>query len=131
MKLSDELKNDIVKRLLPLNPEKIILFGSYAHGKSNEESDIDLFLVKNIAPEKSDSLETEAKIKLLDIMYNHRIGIDILSASESFLRSRDDYFYKVDILQKSEVLYGKQKRRYRMDCKSLSRFKCSSKNCLN
>lgn len=107
MKLSDELKKDIVQRLMPLNPEKIILFGSYASGEANEKSDIDLFLVKNITPEESDSFEIEAKIKLLDIIYTHKIGIDILSASESFLKSREDYFYKIDILQKGEVLYGK------------------------
>jgi predicted nucleotidyltransferase len=39
------LKNDIVKRLKPFNPEKIILFGSYAYGKPNKESDIDLYVV--------------------------------------------------------------------------------------
>lgn len=43
----DLLKNEILKRLKPFNPEKIILFGSYAYGKPNEESDIDLYVVTN------------------------------------------------------------------------------------
>ena len=30
------------------NPEKIILFGSFARGEFNEDSDIDLFVVKKI-----------------------------------------------------------------------------------
>ena len=30
-----------------LNPDKIILFGSYAYGTPNEDSDIDLFLLKD------------------------------------------------------------------------------------
>ncbi|MFA9393039.1 MAG: nucleotidyltransferase domain-containing protein [Prolixibacteraceae bacterium] len=30
-------------------PEKIILFGSYAYGQPNEESDIDLLIIKNIS----------------------------------------------------------------------------------
>lgn len=34
-----------MKRLLPLQPERIILFGSYAHGDATEESDIDLYVV--------------------------------------------------------------------------------------
>ncbi|SMC09492.1 nucleotidyltransferase domain-containing protein [Nitratiruptor tergarcus] len=41
----EKLKNEIVERLKPLEPDKIILFGSYAYGKSNEESDIDLYIV--------------------------------------------------------------------------------------
>lgn len=41
----EELKYEIVKRLKPLDPEKIILFGSYAYGTPNEDSDIDLYVV--------------------------------------------------------------------------------------
>lgn len=39
------LKHEIVERLKPLDPEKIILFGSYAYGTPTEESDIDLYIV--------------------------------------------------------------------------------------
>jgi len=39
------LKNEIVERLKPLDPDKIILFGSYAYGTPNEDSDIDLYVV--------------------------------------------------------------------------------------
>lgn len=45
MKLSQELKNAIVERLLPLKPEKVVLFGSYAYGEPTQESDIDLYVV--------------------------------------------------------------------------------------
>jgi len=41
----EELKPLIIERLKPLNPDKIILFGSYAYGTPNEESDIDLYVV--------------------------------------------------------------------------------------
>ncbi len=37
-----------IEKLKPLNPDKRILFGSYAYGKPNEDSDIDLFLIKMI-----------------------------------------------------------------------------------
>ncbi len=43
----EELKPLIVERLKPLNPDKIILFGSYAYGTPNEDSDIDLYIVTN------------------------------------------------------------------------------------
>jgi predicted nucleotidyltransferase len=45
MKLSDELRVKISEALKPLNPEKVILFGSYAWGKPSEDSDIDLIVV--------------------------------------------------------------------------------------
>ena len=41
----EELKHEIVKRLKPLDPEKVILFGSYAYGTPTENSDIDLYVV--------------------------------------------------------------------------------------
>ncbi|HQS67718.1 MAG TPA: nucleotidyltransferase domain-containing protein [Sulfuricurvum sp.] len=41
----EALKHEIVERLMPLNPDKIILFGSYAYGTPNEDSDIDLYVV--------------------------------------------------------------------------------------
>ena len=39
------LKHEIVERLKPLNPDKVILFGSYAYGTPTEDSDIDLYVV--------------------------------------------------------------------------------------
>ena len=43
----EKLKPMIIERLMPLNPDKIILFGSYAYGTPNEDSDIDLYIVTN------------------------------------------------------------------------------------
>ena len=37
--------SEIIKKLKPLNLEKIILFGSYAYGTPNEDSDLDLYVV--------------------------------------------------------------------------------------
>lgn len=41
----EELKKEIVQSLKPLNPHKIILFGSYAYGTPKQDSDIDLYVV--------------------------------------------------------------------------------------
>ncbi|MCD6273991.1 MAG: nucleotidyltransferase domain-containing protein [Deltaproteobacteria bacterium] len=50
----NKIKKEILKRLLPIHPEKIILFGSYAYGNPDEHSDIDLYIVTNddFMPEK-------------------------------------------------------------------------------
>jgi uncharacterized protein len=46
---SPELIDDIVKNLVnSLNPEQIILFGSYAYGEPNWDSDFDLLIVTKV-----------------------------------------------------------------------------------
>ncbi len=37
----------IIEKLKPLNPHKVILFGSYAEGINTKDSDIDLLVVTN------------------------------------------------------------------------------------
>ena len=45
MTLDLNITNEIVERLKPLHPKKIILFGSLAYGVSDKDSDIDLYVV--------------------------------------------------------------------------------------
>jgi len=102
----EQLKYEIVEKLKPLDPDKVILFGSYAYGTPNEDSDIDLFLVKDTLDENTqDNYELEANRQISDLIYKHKIGFDLLSASTDYLNQREDYFYKVDILQNGKVLY--------------------------
>lgn len=102
----EELKHEIVERLKPLDPDKIILFGSYAYGTPNEDSDIDLFLVKDsLEVDNFEKYELEASRNITDLIYKYKTGFDLLSASSRYLNEREDYFYKVDILQNGKVLY--------------------------
>ena len=101
----EKLKPQIIEKLLPLQPDKIILFGSYAYGEPDEESDIDLFIVKNVTLDNVRDFKIKAKLLLRDLMKKYKIGFDILIASEAFIHSREDYFYKVDIIQKGKVVY--------------------------
>jgi uncharacterized protein len=43
---SENLANLIIERLKPLNPLKIILFGSYGYGTPNTDSDLDICVIK-------------------------------------------------------------------------------------
>jgi len=45
MRLDNKLKNAILERLRPLGPDKVVLFGSYAWGEPDEDSDVDLYIV--------------------------------------------------------------------------------------
>ena len=103
----DILKDEIVERLKPLNPDKIILFGSYAYGNPTEDSDIDLFLLKDgLNKSNIRAFELQAMSRVRDMYDKYDItGIDILSAPTSEIEKKEDYFYKVDILQKGKVWY--------------------------
>ena len=102
----NELIPEIVKRLSPLKPDKIVLFGSHAYGTPTDESDIDLFLIKDdLEMDALDDFEIEAKMKLLGLISKYKVGFDILSAPSAFLNARKDYFYKIDILQNGKVIY--------------------------
>ena len=47
-KIDANLLKDIVDRILSVTqPEKIILFGSYARGDATEESDIDILIIQH------------------------------------------------------------------------------------
>lgn len=102
----ENLKKEIVKRLEPLEPDRIILFGSYAYGTPKEDSDIDLFLVNNKTVDNN--YEAKALMQLRDLIHKYHIGFDVLSASDEFLKEREDYFYKEDICNKGQVLYAKK-----------------------
>ncbi|MEA3353848.1 MAG: nucleotidyltransferase domain-containing protein [Campylobacterota bacterium] len=103
----EEIKDEIVERLKPLDPDKIILFGSYAYGTPNEDSDIDLFLVKDLEAKDARSYRLSARKELRMLINKHKIGFDVLAANNDFINTRDDYFYKVDILQNGKILYAK------------------------
>jgi predicted nucleotidyltransferase len=103
----EKLKPLIIEKLKPLQPDKIILFGSFAYGTPHEESDIDLFILKdNLKKEDMREFELEAMKNLRDIRKKYVTnGIDILSAPTDEIYKRKDYFYKIDILQNGKVWY--------------------------
>ena len=109
----EELKPLIVERLKPLNPNKIILFGSYAYGTANEDSDIDLFLLKDdLNINDIRYYQREASKNIMDLIFKYKIGFDILSAPTKYIKQREDYFYKVDILQNGKVWYEQDSTKF-------------------
>lgn len=101
-----EIKKLIVERIKPFNPEKIILFGSYAYGNPTEDSDLDICVV-----EKDFTSKIAEAIKFRAVLKEIRMPKDILVEKESFLQahSGDEWINSVwyDIVRKGEVLYEK------------------------
>ena len=78
----ENIKVEIVKRLEPLNPDKIILFGSYAYGTPHQDSDIDLYVVTNddfIPQSFKESMSIKLKISRAIKDLQKIIPIDIIT----------------------------------------------------
>ncbi|WP_457743699.1 nucleotidyltransferase domain-containing protein [Sulfurimonas sp.] len=101
----EEIKTEIVKRLLPLEPDRIILFGSYAYGIPNDDSDLDILIIKNDYRDK-----WEEKVKIRKALKSIRVSKDILIEKEDyFLSHSNDKWINTalyDAKNRGEILYG-------------------------
>ncbi len=109
----EALKLQIVEYLKPLNPEKIILFGSYAYGAPNEDSDIDLYVVTrdDYMPlswrEKMDiKLRFSKALREIKRQYD----IDIITHTKKMYEkfAELDSMFSREVLQKGQIIYGQK-----------------------
>jgi len=100
--LSDKIQKNV-------KPDKIILFGSYANGLQHEESDIDLFIIKDVKKEKVRDLKLSIKKAIRNIVLKNKIDVDILLDSQKRINQRirlGDLFLK-EIIEKGKIIYAK------------------------
>jgi predicted nucleotidyltransferase len=87
------------------NPRRLVLFGSRAAGKAAPDSDIDLCVIEDIVPNKS-----EAAVNMYKILRDFMEPLDILVFnSEEFDRRKDIWGtvqYEID--KKGKVLYERR-----------------------
>ncbi len=102
----EKIVEDIVSKLkAEYQPEKIILFGSYASGKAGWDSDIDLLIVKN-----SNRRRDERDIEVRRLLEGIKFPLDIFVYTSQEVKK----FYKLEgsfikkIFDKGKVLYEKQ-----------------------
>lgn len=103
--ISEKIKNIAEKIVKEYQPEKIILFGSYAWGEPTEDSDVDLFIVKESAKQRIDRAR-ELRMRLIG---NKFPPIDLLIYTTEEMKKRvaiKDFFIN-DIIKKGKVLYEK------------------------
>ncbi|MEO0124525.1 MAG: nucleotidyltransferase domain-containing protein [candidate division WOR-3 bacterium] len=100
-KIIDELVERIKKSY---NPQKIILFGSYAYGSQDKESDIDILIIK-----ETDERPIDRRIRVRRLV---NLKEPIAFSSIVLLPSEVEYLCKIrdpfikEILEKGKVLYG-------------------------
>ena len=101
------LKENLERIVLDLkekyNPNKVILFGSYASGKIKNFSDLDLLIIKDTKSKFFDRLREVTKI------CNYDIGVDFLvyTPEEYEDQLNNNLFFKEEVVSKGKVIYAK------------------------
>jgi predicted nucleotidyltransferase len=98
----------VVKRIAEtFDPERVILFGSYAYGQPRPESDVDLLVVL-----ETDQRPRAKQLEIARALSPHPFGMDILVRTPEQLRKRvamGDYFLR-EITTRGEVMYERSSR---------------------
>jgi len=100
----DELKLLSDKIVKLINAEKVILFGSYASGKSDEQSDIDLCIITNEKRRKLDIMRELRKNLSSDIDYP--LDLLVYNEDEFYEKANLENSFEHQIADKGAYLYG-------------------------
>jgi predicted nucleotidyltransferase len=79
--LSESIKNELIKDLQAIDPAKVILFGSYAYGSPNQDSDIDLYVVtkEDFVPKTfEENLQVKKRVYQALSKFRKKYAADIL-----------------------------------------------------
>ena len=104
-KIIDTIKSTLVDAL---NPVRIVIFGSYATGEADEDSDVDIFVV--VGNDQSASRETSVKARraLRNAIKGAGLPFDLLlETQKDFERAKSiKWSLESDVEQKGMVIYG-------------------------
>ncbi len=103
----EKIKEEIATKLQQLNPNRIILFGSYAYGTPNEDSDLDICII-----EENITSKIEEKRKARRLLKDIRLPKDIIIVDEEYYQTHSDKNWintaLYDARHKGVVLYEKE-----------------------
>jgi len=104
--------DNLVSSLKPSNPYKIILFGSYATGNPNENSDVDLMVIldnNHVSKTYEERLNKKVFIRNMVLDINRKIPLDILVYSKEELNQIKKYGnYLIDEIENTgKIIYEK------------------------
>ena len=101
-KAVENITNEIAKKY---RPEKIIIYGGFASGKTKKNSDIDLLIIKKTKKER-----TKRHLELDKLILNREIPLDILVYTPSELKEKllaGNTFLK-KIINDGKTVYGEK-----------------------
>jgi predicted nucleotidyltransferase len=105
-KVDENLLNEVVQRILTVtNPDKIILFGSYARGDANKDSDLDILIIQpSDLPRYKRS--TPIRLALLGVFPSKDIVVYTPEEVEEWKTASASFI--ANVLREGKILYEKQ-----------------------
>jgi predicted nucleotidyltransferase len=104
--VTEELLNEIVHRIVQaVNPDKIILFGSYAYGQPNQYSDLDILVIM-----PSDKPRWQRSSLIREALRGLFIPMDIVVYTPEEVEEWSDVTlaFVTTAMRKGKVLYEKK-----------------------
>ncbi len=101
MNINTQIENLCRQIVENFNPQRVILFGSYAYGKPTADSDIDLLVVM---PYEGNELEQMVRVRRC---LKSSFPLDVLVKTPAQLKERSetgDFFIK-EVIEKGKILY--------------------------
>jgi uncharacterized protein len=100
----------IIERLKTIHPYKIILFGSYAYGVPDVDSDIDLLVVLNsetMPKNFQENMENKLLVRNALQELNKRVSIDLIVHTRPMYKKFNDMgsLFSRELLERGKVLY--------------------------
>ena len=103
MTVTEEILDEITRRIVhAFDPEKVVLFGSYAYGEPYPDSDVDLLVVM-----ETEMQPTERSVAISELIRPRPFPIDIIAKTPKELENSlaQGNFFLNEILEQGKVLY--------------------------
>ena len=99
---ADKISEIVNKIAAGYNPDKIILFSSYATGSPNEDSDLDLFVIKD-----TDLPRPQRTVQVRKMLYGSMIPIDLIvyTPKEINESKKNRFSFVYEVLNTGKTLY--------------------------
>lgn len=106
IQIQNEIKRITDTIVKEYQPEKIILFGSYAWGKPTKSSDVDFFLIK-----KSNIPRRTRAANVYKIIRNRQLPVDVIVYNPVELKEKLSFgdFFTNRIVNEGKILYERKK----------------------
>jgi len=96
----------IAKKLRNYKPKKIILFGSYVNGKINQDSDVDLLIIKDT---KQNPYERIPEVREYLLGSDFAFDILVMTPKEISRSLSANDFFIMNIINNGQILYEAKK----------------------
>ncbi len=95
------------KEVLGGKLEKVILFGSYARGDYDEESDIDIMVIADISLEESNEIRMKIHAATGDLLWDYGVLVYLsMDCSDIFHKYKDASGFYINVQKDGVILYA-------------------------